>query len=184
MKKIIIVTIIAASLLVCFVGCSNNMNIKADEKRAVATANELQQNQPSPTDIEYSLERYNLIRRAYWVNGMREKAIALPCEVTKPLGYITLFVGNSTIGTFTVDGKVSSLNSFLTPDYQYYTSDGSSLTVPRELADIDGSYGENDGGIFFFTTDGKYIEFTGDYLYSDIPMIVNNPVVTFGMMEE
>lgn len=30
---------------------------------------DLQNNQPTPTDIDYSLERYNLIRRAYWVNG-------------------------------------------------------------------------------------------------------------------
>lgn len=186
MKKVYIIIVIM--ILCCFTGCdSNNANIRADERRAVVTANELQQNQPSPTDIEYSLERYNLIRRAYWVNGMREKAVALPCEVTKPLGYITLFVGSSTLGTFTVDGKVSSLNSFLTPDYQYFSTNDSdstyTLAVPRELADVDGSYGENDGGIFFFTTDGKYIEFTGDYLYSDIPMIVDNPVISFGKDE-
>lgn len=45
------------------------------------------------------------------------------------------------------------------------------------LADVDGSYGENDNGIFFFTTDGKYVEWTGTYLYSDIPMIIDDPVV-------
>ena len=28
--------------------------------------------------------------------------------------------------------------------------------------------GSNDDGIFFFTTDGKYIEWNGTYLYSDI----------------
>ena len=44
-------------------------------------ANRLQENQPTPNDIEYSLERYNLIRRTYWVNGMRERAVSLPCEV-------------------------------------------------------------------------------------------------------
>lgn len=44
-------------------------------------ANRLQENQPPPNDIEYSLERYNLIRRTYWVNGMRERAMSLPCEV-------------------------------------------------------------------------------------------------------
>ena len=48
----------------------------------------------------------------------------------------------------------------------------------RWLADVDGSYGENDSGIFFFTPDGKYIEWTGTYLYSDIPFKVDNPVVT------
>ena len=46
------------------------------------------------------------------------------------------------------------------------------------LADIDGSYGENDTGIFFFTSDGKYIEWNGSYLYSDIPFTVDSPVLS------
>ena len=122
-------------------------------------------------DIEYSLERYNLTRRAYWVNGQREKANTLPCEIEKPLGYIVLFgEAGTVVSSFVVDGKVSSLNSFLTPDSEYISSGG-------YLADVDGSYGENDNGIFFFTPDGKYIEWTGTYLYSDIPFEVNNPII-------
>ena len=46
-------------------------------------------------------------------------------------------------------------------------------------ADVDGSYGSNDNGIFFFTPDGKYIEWTGTYLYSDIPFEVKDTVVTY-----
>ena len=49
--------------------------------------------------------------------------------------------------------------------------------ISTELADVDGSYGENDNGIFFFTPDGKYIEWSGIYLYSSNPMIVENPIV-------
>lgn len=52
------------------------------------------------------------------------------------------------------------------------------IVVNKWLADVDGSYGENDNGIFFFTPDGKYIEWTGEYLYSDLPFEVSNPVVT------
>ena len=48
------------------------------------------------------------------------------------------------------------------------------------LADVDGSYGENDNGIFFFTPDGKYIEWTGIYLYSDIPFEVQSTLLTIG----
>ena len=73
------------------------------------------------------MERYNLIRRAYWVNGQREKANTLVCEVEKPLGYIALFLDNGACaGKFVVDGKVSSLNSYLTPDSEYYEKDLSS----------------------------------------------------------
>ena len=63
-------------------------------------------NQPTPTDIDYSLERYNLIRRTYWVNGQREKANSLPCQVEKPLGYIVLFAeSGAVVSSFVVDGK-------------------------------------------------------------------------------
>lgn len=188
-----IITLMLIALLTvtaCSCGETTIDGSKADISNTMGAANTLQANQPTPTDIEYSLERYNLIRRAYWVNGQREKANALPCEIEKPLGYIVLFSGNATVGSFVVDGKVSSLNSFLTPDSEYYekhlgSSSGNSdaANVDRWsnkwLADVDGSYGENDSGIFFFTPDGKYIEWTGEYLYSDIPFSVKDPVVNY-----
>ena len=145
-------------------------------------ASNLAASQSTPTDIDYSLERYNLIRRAYWVNGQREKANMLICGIEKPLGYIVLFSGNTTVGSFVVDGKVSSLNSFLTPgnvDDTYGNGSAGYTTITTEMADVDGSYGENDSGIFFFTPDGKYIEWTGSYLYSDIPFEVADPVVSY-----
>ena len=150
-------------------------------------ANKLQSNQATPTDIDYSLERYNLIRRAYWVNGQREKANTLPCEVEKPLGYIVLFTeSGAVVGSFVVDGKVSSLNSFLTPDSEYYelvysSGSGSSTYYNKWLADVDGTYGTNDNGIFFFDTMGNYIEWTGIYLYTDIPMEIKDPVIKFNV---
>lgn len=192
MKKLFnIMAIIIMVFTMCsfMVGCdeiATNGSME-DTKNTINAANILQENQPTPTDISYSLERYNLIRRTYWVNGQREKANSLPCEIEKPLGYIVLFTGNTVVGNFVVDGKVSSLNSFLTPDSEYYemfmTSGSLSTEEARRsasnkwLADVDGSYGENDIGIFFFTIDGKYIEWDGTYLYSDIPFEVDDPVL-------
>lgn len=181
MKKFLAVILILVMTL-SFTACTvDESGSRKDTEATMKAANILQSNQPTPTDIEYSLERYNLIRRTYWVNGQREKATALPCEIEKPLGYIVLLTDSgATVGSFVVDGKVSSLNSFLTPDSEYYERDLSdeSLCHNKWLADVDGSYGENDMGIFFFTSDGKYIEWTGTYLYSDIPFEVDNPVVT------
>lgn len=190
MKSVKRVVLALVLVVVCFslVACDDDTiavaGSTADRYATQAIANSLSKRQPTPTDIEYSLERYNLIRRAYWVNGMREKANALPCEIEKPLGYIVLFSGNATFGQFVVDGKVSSLNSYLSPDSEYYeqeyrSSGGSYGDGNDWLADVDGSYGENDNGIFFFTPDGKYVEWTGDYLYSDIPFTINNPVVYY-----
>lgn len=180
MKRII--SIVVGVVLIMIICCScDTSGAGQDRTRTVENANKLQTNQPTPTDIEYSLERYNLIRRAYWVNGQREKANTLPCEVDKPLGYVILFSGPTIVGKFVVDGKVSSLNSYLTPDSEFYEgSDHASDGRNRWLADVDGSYGENDSGIFFFTPDGKYVEWNGEYLFSDIPFEIAEPVVNIG----
>ena len=186
MKKVISIILLCVLIVFCFVGCEpDNNQGRIDEQKTKIAADQLQKNQPTPTDIDYSLERYNLIRRAYWVNGMREKAVNLVCEAEKPMGYITIISGNLILGTFTVDGKVSSLNSFLTANYQYYYqySDGSfgqtQLSNPMEMADIDGSFGENDGGVFWFTVDGKYCEWNGQYIYTDIPMMIDQPAIRY-----
>lgn len=161
-------------------GCDSDYQEQtSDVEKQQSITKDLQQSQHTPTDIDYSLERYNLIRRAYWVNGQREKALSLPCPVEKPLGYVVLMLeGVGVVGNYVIDGKVSSLNSFLTPDSEYYEySAGETSKKNNWLADVDGSYGENDNGIFFFTTDGKYIEWTGTYIYSDIPYIVDDPIL-------
>ena len=90
------------------------------------------------------------------------------------------------LGRFVVDGKVSSLNSYLTPDSEYYelVYGGEWQRENKWLADVDGSYGENDNGIFFFTPDGRYLEWTGTYLYSDIPFEVESPLLKVGTDNE
>lgn len=176
MKKFLI-CILAAISVFLLTACETSGS-RQDIYTTQENANNIQENQPTPTDLEYSLERYNLIRRAYWVNGQREKALSLPCEIERPLGYIVLFTeSGGVVGRYVVDGKVTSLNSYLTPDSTYYEGGGYKTSW---LADVDGSYGENDHGIFFFTSDGKYIEWTGTYLYSDIPFEVTTPTIVIG----
>lgn len=176
MKKLITIAL-AVTMLLTLSACEISGS-RQDIYTTQANANSIQENQPTPDDLEYSLERYNLIRRAYWVNGQREKAISLPCEIERPLGYIVLFTeGGGVVGRYIVDGKVTSLNSYLTPDSEYYEN---GEYRNNWLADVDGSYGENDQGIFFFTPDGKYIEWTGIYLYSDIPFEVTTPTIVIG----
>lgn len=181
MKKIISILLTSTLTIAMLSGGCNNENLQkaSDVSKQQSISKTLEQSQPTPTDIDYSLERYNLIRRAYWVNGQREKALSLPCPVEKPLGYVVLMLeGVGVVGNYVIDGKVSSLNSFLTPDSEYYECSAGSLPFQNDwIADVDGSYGENDTGIFFFTTDGKYIEWTGTYIYSDIPYIVDNPIL-------
>lgn len=188
MKKGFKILGVGVVALLLVTGCELvESDTQTDMENTLDIGNKLVANQPTPTDIDYSLERYNLIKRAYWVNGMRDRARALPAPIADmPLGYIVLLTDNgSVVGRFVVDGKVSSLNSYLTPDSELYECagdycNGTSGDENKWLPDVDGSYGANDNGIFFFTTDGKYIEWTGTYLYSDIPFIVEDPIVKVG----
>lgn len=155
----------------------------------------LSEHQPTPTDFEYSIERYNLIKRAYWINGQRDRSAA---EVYPggdlPLGFLIVYHMTGEIeGVYLIDGKVSSLNSYLTKDEhcddEYFRDadkgnyeDGGWYIVCRTLADVDGSYGENDAGIFFFDSYGTYHETTNKYHYTDyVPWnIINNlPLTAF-----
>lgn len=192
MKKFlvfILAIVIVFSIVACGAGTVADGTAQ-NTKDTISVTNQLTTAQRTPTDIDYSLERYNLIRRAYWVNGQREKANTLVCEIEKPLGYIVLFSGNAVVGSFVVDGKVTSLNSYLSPDSEYYevtSAGGGTVSIWERnewLADVDGSYGENDSGIFFFTPNGNYIEWTGSYLYSDILFEIDAPVVRYkGVVE-
>ena len=184
-------SLIIMSIILCviaifsFAGCDMESNKEQQNtETAMQSSSHIVSNQPAPTDLEYSLERYNVIKRAYWVNGQREKAMSLICPVEKPLGYIIFFsTSGAVIGRFVVEGKVSRLNSYLFPaEYPQHIHNNENGNAHCyfdliEIAGIDGCYGENVSGIFFFTTDGKYIEWTGDFLYSDIPFTVDEPIL-------
>lgn len=174
-SKVLVSALVIALNSTGATSCGDASNADALATREVG--NTLSVNQPTPTDIEYSLERFNLIRRAYWVNGEKEKAMAVECPIERPLGYVVLMTeSGAVVGKFVVDGKVSSLNSYLTPDSAYY--DGGEYRV-NWIPDVDGSYGSNDVGIFFFTPDGHYYEWDSHYLYSDVPMEIEKPIVTY-----
>lgn len=184
MKKIVLIGLLICIMVVCLTGCEGTPPSK--EKVQIQAAQEaaggIVENQPVPTGIEYSLERYNVIKRAYWVNGQREKAMSLSCAINRPLGYIVLFTDSGAVaGRFVVDGKVSSLNSYLFPAYEQRYYNGG--VIEREVAGIDGTYGENVSGIFFFTVEGDYVEWNGKFLYTDIPVDVDDPVLKYEGVE-
>lgn len=183
MKRPIMLLVVSA-ILMCLCACAEptaTQQNKIDTEKATEI---LLHNQATPTDIEFSLERFNLIRRAYWVNGLWEKANAVPCPVERPIGYIAcVSASGAIVYTGAVDGKVSSLNSYLSPDSEYYERNSSSYNN-EWLADVDGSYGANVDGVFWFTVDGHYKEWTGDYLYGDEPYDVKEPVLTIKEVTE
>jgi hypothetical protein len=132
---------------------------------------------PNP-ELQDSIERRNLKERLQR-NNKADK-----------IGYVFLLSDTgSVIANYTIKGKVSSLNSLLTTPDQVVKGGGeqcnSSLSSSASCfivtsPDLDGSYGKNPEGVFFFTSDGNMIEWTGKYLYSEQPMTLSTaPVLTY-----
>jgi hypothetical protein len=131
---------------------------------------------PAP-QLQDSIERRNLVERLQR-NNKGDK-----------IGYVyVLSDTGSVIGNYTIRGKVSSLNSLLTTPQQLvdgkqdqcynYSNPCYSLDSP----DFDGSYGKNPDGIFFFTTDGNMIEWSGKYFYSEQLMTLSSaPTLTYNV---
>tara|TARA_R110000850_G_scaffold70208_1_gene155777 strand:- start:265 stop:894 length:630 start_codon:yes stop_codon:yes gene_type:complete len=128
-------------------------------------------NQP-PKLLEWSLERDNLNKRnARWNNPNKVSYIYILSDTGIIISY------------FTIKGKVSSVNSKLTTNQQvvrrYY---GSATSGVVESPSMDGSYGSNGDAVFFFLTDGTYMEWAGKYLLSDNYIrLVQKPVLTYDM---
>ena len=176
MKKISIVAAILVAGLI-FAGCESTANSSSFTQQS----NTLESNQlklvnavPVP-QLTTSQERVNIRRRAELFDNENK------------ISYIYLVNYGKVMAFYPVKGKISSLRSYMTPQEQIVNRRGtpcnaqSILTGPEpgcgggdgylvQAPDVDGSYGENVDGIFFFTTEGAYVEWKGDYMMSDQPL--------------
>lgn len=122
-------------------------------------------------NLTTSSERKNVAKRAEIFNN-EEK-----------ISYIYLVSYGKVMAFYTVQGKVSSLRSYMTPTEKLIYADGrecgaystSVACYTVSAPDIDGTYGENVEGIFFFTTEGAYVEWKGEYMMSDQPLKLTTP---------
>jgi hypothetical protein len=176
MKRILPILIIICMAL-GFAGASSSCGVvdeptlrdtlKESSQKIAQNQQVLDKLQPAPT-INYSNERANLIKRATTFNE--------PNKVS----YIYLFTKAGTVaGFYPVKGKVSSISSYLVPDEQIVKDPYTRALLTVQAPDIDGSYGTNGGGIFFYTTDNIYVEWNGDYLLCDQPLkLATQPILT------
>lgn len=168
MKKIISIALMVLVVLIVaagLVGCAEYVEAQPSSFEASGQANEeavksIINNDTLPK-ITRSLERENIKRRVEFINQPDR------------IGYLYLLSENGQlIKEVQVLGKVSSLNSYLTPmeDIQLIEHKGDNrwivTPVTTQAADLDGTYGENAAGIFWFTPDGIYQEWSGLYFYS------------------
>jgi prepilin-type N-terminal cleavage/methylation domain-containing protein len=122
--------------------------------------------------LETSMERANVAKRAEIFN--KEDKVS----------YIYLVSYGKVMAFFTVKGKVSSLQSYMVPTEKLVFGNGDNCDEKGTqypecyvvaAPDIDGTYGENVEGIFFFTTEGAYVEWKGEYMMSDQPLKLATP---------
>lgn len=100
----------------------------------------------------------------------RERRNSLP----NAIGYVYLYNWDGSVkGYFTIKGKVSSTQSQMAPmDVLVDGCNRSGEDCPQamEAAGDDGSFGPNESGIFFFTTEGVMVTYSGEYVLSDAPL--------------
>lgn len=158
MKKIIAALAVAALAL----GLSACSSSDAQSTGQALTEEAFAQQQaavPYPaSELRSSLERTNLKNRLLRTN--------------KPdaIGYVYLMNFGQIVGYYTIKGKVSSTQSQMTTS-DLYIGNGAVVAAPGD----DGSYGLNESGIFFFTTEGQMVTTSLDYIWSDNPISVDVP---------
>lgn len=99
------------------------------------------------------------------------------------MGYVVLFndMGQPILYT-TVKGKITSGSKRLTSPFQEtaLSRSGVGEVSSSEFTDApsdEGTWGSSNPYIFFFTTNGQYIQWSGTYLYSDKPFRMDTPSV-------
>lgn len=126
-----------------------------------------------PFTMDDSLERQNLIERYKHLND-RENMHHV---------YMVSYDGK-VINYQVAKGKVSSVNSQLTNNQQIVRAQDCDMHRGGEGAcfktvespQMDGSYGTNGDAIFFFTPDGRYVEYNGQYVVSEEPLDITTEV--------
>ena len=103
------------------------------------------------------------------------------------LGYVLLFnpgTGDPAMYT-TVEGKITSGGKRLNPTEKLVRCDKGQYYGECNMpsANDEGTYGTSGEYIYFWTTDGQYIQWNGNYLYSDKPIRIPPNRVLVNMVE-
>lgn len=158
------------------VACSNNQNSADDDvqRRGQDVVNAY--GAKAQASVKYPLDQMNTFLE---LENQREKLLRFnnPAKI----GYVYIFNQGvkEPIGYYTVRGKVSSTDSQMTPPQQVYwtckNNHGCQPVVVDSPSD-DGSFGPNEQGYFFFTSEDVYVFVPEQMspLYMDAPIKVYN----------
>jgi hypothetical protein len=160
MKKVLAISIIVLGVLIGLMLISKAEACGGWFEDECTVTDNVVKSIPVP-QLTSSSERANVAERA--------KRFDNPNKIS----YVYLVNYGKVMAFYTVKGKISSLNSYMTPEQKVEYSGSGNVVV--DAPDIDGTYGSNVEGIFFFTTEGAYVEWKGDYMMSDQPLKLTTP---------
>lgn len=89
--------------------------------------------------------------------------------------YVYILSYAQIIGYYVAEGKISSSGSQIAPTTEFVRPCAGCDKTMVESPKDDGSYGADDPGIFFFTTEGAMIETSADYITSTVPFEIDVP---------
>lgn len=131
-------------------------------KPVPAKQSEAAKNQAAADSIVFTdnAERDNILKRIQLTSNPGQ------------IGYIALTnMAGRPVAYYGVKGKVTSSGKRLTAPWQAIRTDCGQhycdgfVDAPSD----DGTWGSSDAYIYFWTTDGQYVQWSGDYIYSDQP---------------
>lgn len=174
----------AATLAVAGVaGCKSTQKTGSAIGDSVGTMNDLVNQQEKLTIQAYNAVKDNpecqypsaLLKTSLELINQRKKLLRFN-EPTKT-GWIHLFSNGVLIGTFTVLGKVSSLQSSMTSSTGVFLGTAANGypggdNVPVDMPSDDISFGPNEEGVFWFTAENIYMTWNGQYFYVDTALDV------------
>jgi hypothetical protein len=158
----LVLVLVAAAIFMGADGCDgSSTSAQIERQQNESNQQRLIRAIPAPA-LQTSLERKNLVARLNRIN--KEEMVS----------YVYLISYGKVMAYYAIRGKVSSLNSYLTAMERVEHFPGPAY-VTTEAPDQDGSYGKNADGVFFFTTEGVYVEWKGEYLWADQPLKISQP---------
>ena len=167
MKRILSILVLTAASATVLTGCTDPAptSQKQGQKQTEQAFKQQSTAVPYPADqLKDSLERRNL--REHLLRNNRANAI----------NYLYILSFGKPLGYYTIKGKVSSTQSQMTTSTLMVNQECSGCPdVPIAGPSDDGSYGLNENGVFFFTTEGAMVTTSLDYLVSDQPVAFNVP---------
>lgn len=152
-RKLIAVGAIATVAAVGLTACSTSESEEYQERKALS----------KQYDTKESLELDNLKEKR-----TRE-------DNPDQIRYLYVMSFGQIIGYYTTKGKISSNGSQIAPTTELVQPAAGGERYAVESAQDDGSYGDGDPGIFFFTTEGVMVVTDLDYIQSDAPIAVDVP---------